>query len=148
MRPRNPSQCRCKAMVASPNNDGHSPSDAAPSGVSSRTGRNLRFLLIATIAFLMVMELFATQAIIPGLTRRYDVLSETMGSAVSAGTFGMAAASLLVALFASGSTGGRGLFCRWRPCRSRPSFWPRRRQWASLPLCVLRRGCAWRLRSA
>lgn len=62
-------------------------------------GRALRFLLIAVIAFLTLVDLFATQVIIPGLTLRYGVSPATMGSAVGACTFGMAAASLLVALF-------------------------------------------------
>ena len=59
----------------------------------------MRFLLIAVIAFLTLVDLFATQVIISGLTARYDVSPATMGAAVSACTFGMAAASLLVALF-------------------------------------------------
>ncbi len=62
-------------------------------------GKALQFLLIAVIAFLTLVDLFATQVIIPGLTRRYGVSPATMGAAVSACTFGMAAASLLVALF-------------------------------------------------
>jgi MFS transporter, YNFM family, putative membrane transport protein len=74
---------------------------AAISEVSSRTGSALRFLLIATIAFLTLVDLFATQVIIPGLTLRYNVSPAAMGSAVSACTFGMAAASLLVALFSA-----------------------------------------------
>ncbi len=74
--------------------------DAAISpDVSTRTGRALRFLLIAVIAFLTLVDLFATQVIIPALTARYNVSPAAMGSAVSACTFGMAAASLLVALF-------------------------------------------------
>jgi predicted MFS family arabinose efflux permease len=63
-------------------------------------GRALRFLLIATVAFLTLVDLFATQVIIPGLTLRYGVSPATMGAAVSACTLGMAAASLMVALFA------------------------------------------------
>lgn len=72
---------------------------AAVSGEPSRTGSALRFLLISVIAFLTLVDLFATQVIIPSLTLRYDVSPATMGSAISACTFGMAAASLLVALF-------------------------------------------------
>jgi predicted MFS family arabinose efflux permease len=67
---------------------------------SQALGGTLRFLLIAVIAFLTLVDLFATQVIIPGLTARYDVSPATMGAAVSACTFGMAAASLAVALFA------------------------------------------------
>ena len=68
-------------------------------GAPSRADGALRFLLIATIAFLTLVDLFATQVIIPGLTQRYGVSPATMGAAVSACTFGMAAASLAVALF-------------------------------------------------
>lgn len=71
------------------------------SDVSSRTGNALRFLLIAVIAFLTLVDLFATQVIISSLTQRYRVSPATMGAAVSACTFGMAVASLLVALFSS-----------------------------------------------
>jgi MFS transporter, YNFM family, putative membrane transport protein len=67
---------------------------------SPAVGRTLQFLLVAVIAFLTLVDLFATQVIIPGLTARYGVSPATMGAAVSACTFGMAAASLLVALFA------------------------------------------------
>lgn len=74
-------------------------SGAALSEAPSRTGRAFQFLLIATIAFLTLVDLFATQVIIPSLTLRYSVSPATMGAAVSACTFGMAAASLLVALF-------------------------------------------------
>jgi MFS transporter, YNFM family, putative membrane transport protein len=74
---------------------------AAVPASPSRTGSARRFLLIATIAFLTLVDLFATQVIIPGLTLRYGVSPAAMGSAVSACTFGMAAASLLVALFSA-----------------------------------------------
>lgn len=75
-------------------------SSAPTSGLQSDgIGRAFRFLLIATIAFLTLVDLFATQVIIPSLTLRYNVSPAAMGSAVSACTFGMAAASLLVALF-------------------------------------------------
>ncbi len=74
---------------------------AAISEVSPRSGSALRFLLIAVIAFLTLVDLFATQVIIPSLTLRYNVSPAAMGSAVSACTFGMAAASLLVALFSA-----------------------------------------------
>lgn len=72
--------------------------DAAVPDMSSRTGRAMRFLLIAVIAFLTLVDLFATQGIIPSLTLRYGVTPAVMGSAVSACTLGMAVASLLVAL--------------------------------------------------
>jgi len=73
---------------------------AANPASTSWIGSASRFLLIAVIAFLTLVDLFATQVILPGLTLRYGVSPATMGAAVSACTFGMAAASLLVALFA------------------------------------------------
>jgi predicted MFS family arabinose efflux permease len=59
----------------------------------------LRTIVIALTAFLTVVDLFATQAILPTLTRHYDVSPAAMGTAVNASTLGMAASGLLVALF-------------------------------------------------
>jgi MFS transporter, YNFM family, putative membrane transport protein len=58
-----------------------------------------RFLVIALTAFLTVVDLFATQAILPSLTRAYGVSPAAMGSAVNASTLGMAIAGLVVAIF-------------------------------------------------
>ena len=55
--------------------------------------------VVALIAFLTVVDLFATQAILPSLTRAYGVSPAAMGTAVNASTMGMAAAGMLVALF-------------------------------------------------
>jgi YNFM family putative membrane transporter len=57
-----------------------------------------RFLVIALTAFLTVVDLFATQAILPSLTRVYGVSPAAMGSAVNASTLGMAIAGLVVAI--------------------------------------------------
>jgi predicted MFS family arabinose efflux permease len=57
---------------------------------------------VAAVAFLTLVDLFAAQAIIPSLTVAYGVSPGEMGVAVNASTFGMAAASLGVALFAGG----------------------------------------------
>src|SRR5215831_600297 len=46
-----------------------------------------------------LVDLFATQAILPTLTRVYRVAPAAMGFAVNAGTIGMAAAGLAAALF-------------------------------------------------
>ncbi|MDA9498605.1 MFS transporter [Bradyrhizobium sp. CCBAU 11357] len=62
-------------------------------------GLALRSLVIGLTAFLTVVDLFATQAILPSLTRHYDVTPAAMGFAVNASTFGMAAASLVVGFF-------------------------------------------------
>ncbi|MBN8478807.1 MAG: hypothetical protein J0L91_07560, partial [Burkholderiales bacterium] len=54
---------------------------------------------IAAIAFLTLVDLFATQAILPTLARAYGVAPAAMGVAVNASAFGMAIAGLAVALF-------------------------------------------------
>jgi YNFM family putative membrane transporter len=59
----------------------------------------LRTVVIGLTAFLTVVDLFATQAILPTLTRAYQVTPAAMGFAVNASTMGMAVASLGVALF-------------------------------------------------
>src|SRR5215204_2485120 len=59
----------------------------------------VRNLLIGLTAFLTVVDLFATQAILPSLTRAYGVTPAAMGFAVNASTMGMAVAGLAVALF-------------------------------------------------
>jgi MFS transporter, YNFM family, putative membrane transport protein len=50
------------------------------------------------IAFLTVVDLFATQAILPSLVKHYGVTPAAMGTAVNASTLGMAVAGLAVAL--------------------------------------------------
>ena len=55
--------------------------------------------VIAIIAFLTVVDLFATQAILPALARSYGVSPATMGVAVNFSTFGMAFAGLACAFF-------------------------------------------------
>ncbi|MFO1058225.1 MAG: MFS transporter [Dongiaceae bacterium] len=57
----------------------------------------LRTLVIGLTAFLTVVDLFATQAILPMLATRYAVTPAAMGTAVNASTLGMAAAGLAVA---------------------------------------------------
>jgi len=56
----------------------------------------LRSLIIGLTAFLTVVDLFATQAILPSLTRHYNVSPAAMGFAVNASTMGMAIAGLVV----------------------------------------------------
>ncbi len=58
----------------------------------------LRSAVIGTMAFLTVVDLFATQAILPSLTRHYGVSPAAMGLAVNASTIGMAIAGLAVGL--------------------------------------------------
>src|SRR5262249_61619721 len=59
----------------------------------------LRTVVIGLTAFLPVVALFATQAILPSLTRAYRVTPAAMGFAVNASTMGMAAAGLIVSVF-------------------------------------------------
>ena len=56
----------------------------------------LRSLIISLTALLTVVDLFATQAILPSLTRHYGVTPAAMGFAVNASTMGMAVAGLVV----------------------------------------------------
>jgi MFS transporter, YNFM family, putative membrane transport protein len=62
-------------------------------------GATLRSLVIGLTAFLTVVDLFATQAILPSLTRHYNVTPAAMGFAVNASTMGMAIAGLVVGYF-------------------------------------------------
>src|SRR5258708_32726403 len=64
------------------------------------SGVLMRTLVIGLTAFLTVVDLFATQAILPTLARAYNVSPAAMGFAVNASTMGMAVAGLAVALFA------------------------------------------------
>lgn len=59
----------------------------------------VRFGIIALIAFLTLVDLFAAQAILPSLVAKFGVSRATMGFAVNASTFGMAVAGVAVALF-------------------------------------------------
>jgi predicted MFS family arabinose efflux permease len=69
--------------------------------VRPSAGPLLRSLVIGTTAFLTLVDLFATQAILPSLTRAYGVTPAAMGTAVNASTLGMAVAGLAVALFSN-----------------------------------------------
>jgi predicted MFS family arabinose efflux permease len=62
------------------------------------SGGAFRNLVIGTIAFLTLVDLFATQAILPSLVEHYGVTPAAMGLAVNASTFGMAIAALAVSL--------------------------------------------------
>ena len=70
---------------------GTAPSRAVP-------GALVRQAIIALIAFLTVVDLFATQAILPSLASAYGVSPAAMGTAGNASTMGMAAAGILIAL--------------------------------------------------
>jgi YNFM family putative membrane transporter len=68
-----------------------------------------RTLLIGLIAFLTVIDLFGTQAILPALTKSYGVTPAAMGFAVNASTMGMAVAGLTVAYFSHHIDRKRGI---------------------------------------
>jgi MFS transporter, YNFM family, putative membrane transport protein len=57
-----------------------------------------RIFVIALMAFLTVADLFATQAILPTLTRAYGTTPAMMSLAVNASTLGMAVAGLALSL--------------------------------------------------
>jgi MFS transporter, YNFM family, putative membrane transport protein len=58
-----------------------------------------RLFTVALIAFLTLVDLFATQAILPSLVKAYGVAPADMGVAVNASTMGMALAGFAVAAF-------------------------------------------------
>ena len=59
----------------------------------------LRSFVIGLTAFLTVVDLFATQAILPALVQSYKVTPAAMAFAVNSSTMGMAVAGLAVAFF-------------------------------------------------
>jgi predicted MFS family arabinose efflux permease len=73
------------------------------------TGALLRTFVIGLTAFLTVVDLFATQAILPSLVKAYGVSPAAMGFAVNASTIGMAAAGLAVAFFSRRINRRRGI---------------------------------------
>ncbi|MCV3273596.1 MFS transporter [Roseobacter sinensis] len=69
-----------------------------------------RSSMIALIAFLTLIDLFGSQALLPTLVETYGVSPATMGFAVNASTIGMAASSLIVAIFARHIDRRRGIW--------------------------------------
>src|SRR3954469_14951509 len=82
---------------------GTMPAHAPAAGAFGRT------LLIGMIAFLTVVDLFGTQAILPALARSYGVSPAALGLAVNASTMGMAVAGLAVAYFSRRIDPKRGI---------------------------------------
>ncbi|MBY0448836.1 MAG: MFS transporter, partial [Hyphomonadaceae bacterium] len=70
---------------------------AASPPADQRRSSTFNLVLIGVIAFLTVVDLFATQAILPALAAAYRVSPAAMGTAVNAAAIGMAIASLLAA---------------------------------------------------
>src|SRR6476469_1026080 len=75
------------------------PADAPGAMHSPSAGLFVRSVVIAATAFLTVVDLFATQAILPSLARHYGVTAGVMGFAVNASTMGMAIGGLGIAFF-------------------------------------------------
>lgn len=71
----------------------------SPKARSILPGAWFNLFVIGLTAFLTVVDLFATQAILPALALRYDATPAEIGAAVNASTIGMAASGLIVALF-------------------------------------------------
>jgi MFS transporter, YNFM family, putative membrane transport protein len=77
---------------------------------SDDAGRALwRNTAIALMALLTLVDLFATQAILPSLAAHYHVGAAAMGLAVNASTFGMAAGALAVSLLGARIDRRRGV---------------------------------------
>jgi predicted MFS family arabinose efflux permease len=89
-----------------------SPSPAVAYPGEARTEGHSAFrrsAVIALTAFLTLVDLFATQAILPSLADRYGVGAAAMGIAVNACTLGMAVAGLGVALLSRHIDRRRGI---------------------------------------
>jgi MFS transporter, YNFM family, putative membrane transport protein len=70
---------------------------AHPAQVARSPGLSLhQSVLIAVIGFLTLVDLFATQAILPSLAKIYDVAPAKIGLAANASTLGMAISGLLM----------------------------------------------------
>ena len=70
---------------------------AHPAQITQPPGLSLQqSLLIAVIGFLTLVDLFATQAILPSLAKVYDVAPAKIGLAANASTLGMAISGLLM----------------------------------------------------
>jgi MFS transporter, YNFM family, putative membrane transport protein len=82
---------------------GNAEDEGSPFGVVRRA------TAIALIAFFTLVDLFSTQAILPSLVHAYGVTPAAMGLAVNTSTFGMAIASLVVALVSGGLDRRRGI---------------------------------------
>ena len=84
--------------------------EAVPMQMRHRSsGVLLRTIVIGLTAFLTLVDLFATQAILPSLTRAYGVTPAAMGFAVNASTMGMAISGLVVSLFSRYINRRRGI---------------------------------------
>ncbi len=79
----------------------HSPpsSTILPRSLAILPSAWFNLFVIGLTAFLTVVDLFATQAILPALALRYDATPAEIGAAVNASAIGMAASGIIVARF-------------------------------------------------
>src|SRR5688572_21153947 len=69
--------------------------------LSRRAATLFRSMVIALTAFLSLVDLFATQSILPSLAHHSNVSPSAMGFASNASTFGMAISGLAIGFFSS-----------------------------------------------
>src|SRR5215207_420590 len=69
-----------------------------PQAMPSNQAALWRSVIVGVIGFLTLVDLFATQAILPSLAKAYGVAPGAIGFAVNASTMGMAVSCLGVAL--------------------------------------------------
>jgi MFS transporter, YNFM family, putative membrane transport protein len=69
--------------------------------LSRRAATLFRSIIIGLTAFLSLVDLFATQSILPSLARHYGVSPAAMGFASNASAFGMAISGLAIGFFSS-----------------------------------------------
>ena len=79
----------------------HAVPSSKPEAHAYSAGALFRSVVIALTAFLTLVDLFATQAILPMLTVHYGVTPGQMGLASNASTFGMLVSGLAVGYFSS-----------------------------------------------
>jgi YNFM family putative membrane transporter len=85
------------------------PASSVAAASHPHAARLVRTMVIGLTAFLTVVDLFATQAILPSLAGAYRVSPAAMGFAVNASTMGMAIAGLAVAFFSRRIDRRRGI---------------------------------------
>jgi MFS transporter, YNFM family, putative membrane transport protein len=78
--------------------------------IASSSNGIARAVVIGLTAFLTLVDLFATQALLPALARAYSVSPAAMGLAVNACTLGMAVSSLAVAFLGGRIERRRGIW--------------------------------------
>jgi MFS transporter, YNFM family, putative membrane transport protein len=87
----------------------HAVPSSKPEAHAYSAGALFRSVVIALTAFLTLVDLFATQAILPMLTAHYGVTPGQMGLASNASTFGMLVSGLAVGYFSSSIDRRRGI---------------------------------------